>query len=363
MKKLSALLAVLSASVAFAQPSISQSDMPSTGDTLRVSYALSTNNVDHTLTGANYVWNFSTLIPISQQVLEYKSVSTFPFIFTASHSVENPSPDSLPFIGSVPTNFTDYYKNGSSGYRQIGSSFDYPPLASTSIPIIYASEDYIYEFPLQYNDIDSSIAAFSVQLPGFGFLGQKRNRRTTADGWGTLTTPFGTFQALRIRSEVQTTDTIFLDSLSFGISTPRPLTVEYKWLATGGKIPILQVDAQVLVNNTETVTRIVYRDSVRANTFQVGIPDIQSVSNGFAVIYPNPPAPNSMLMYQLDQPNEVQISIYDMNGRLVFDQYIGNQTSGMQTFSLPVDRIDAGIYLVQVRIGQSQIQPIRWLKQ
>lgn len=346
-----------------AQISISQSDMPSSGDTLRVSYALGTNNVDHTLTGANYTWDFSSLIPISQQVLQYNNVTTFPFFFIANHSIVNPSPDSLPLIGSVPNNFTDYFKNGSGGYSQVGSSFDYPPLGSFSIPIVYTSEDYIYEFPLQYNDIDSSDAAYAIQLPGIGYFGQERKRKTVVDGWGTLTTPFGTFQTLRVRSELTIKDTIAIDTLSVGFSTPRPLLIEYKWLTTSGKIPILEVEAQVFFNNTETVTNVIYRDSIRSNTFQVGIEETSTPADMGLNLYPNPSLQDVRLNYRLATSDEVQISVVDVNGRVVFQQSQGQQNAGSYTFELPTDRFVSGIYLLEVKVGQSQREAIRWIKQ
>jgi hypothetical protein len=286
MKNAFVLVASLLAITASAQITINQSDMPTVGDTLRVSFAASTNNIDHTLSGPNYLWDFSTLVPTAQQVFEYSAPTAIPFIFTATYGVLNPSPDSLPGIGAVPTNFYDYFKNGSSGYRQVGSSFEYPPIGSFAIPIIYSSSDYVYEFPLNYNDIDSSDAAYGFQLPGLGYLGQDRHRETRADGWGTLTTPYGTFQVLRVRSVVDATDTISLDSFGIALSIPRPQLIEYKWLAQGKKIPILEVEAQVFAS-VETVTNVIYRDSIRSNVFQVGVNE-QATGGRVLGIYPNP---------------------------------------------------------------------------
>lgn len=321
--------------------------MPSQGDTLRVSYAASTANVNHTLTGANFLWDFSALTPTAQQVFEFATPTALPFNFTATYGVLNPSPDSLPGIGAIPTNFVDYFKNGSSGYRQVGSSFDYPPIGSFSIPIIYTSSDYVYEFPLNFGDIDSSDAAYSFQLPNLIYLGQDRHRETTVDGWGTLITPFGTFQTLRLRSVVDATDTIAFDSLGIGFTTPRPQLIEYKWLAQGSKIPVLEVEAQVLAA-TETVTNVIYRDSARANVFQVGIAE-QLSNNGSAVMYPNPCGDNANLIWNQQSPSRTTISITDLQGRVVAAHDMGTLMPGTQTRTIDVSNLSSGVYIVRIQ--------------
>jgi hypothetical protein len=346
MKTILTLTSIFTVSALTAQITITQNDMPSQGDTLRVSYAASTANVNHTLTGANFLWDFSALTPTAQQVFEFATPTALPFNFTATYGVLNPSPDSLPGIGAVPTNFVDYFKNGSSGYRQVGSSFDYAPIGSFSIPIIYSSSDYVYEFPLNFGDIDSSDAAYSFQLPNLIYLGQDRHRETTVDGWGTLITPFGTFQTLRLRSVVDATDTIAFDSLGVGFTTPRPQLIEYKWLAQGGKIPVLEVEAQVFAAN-ETVTNVIYRDSARANVFQVGITEQLSNSTN-AVLYPNPCADNAALIWNQQSSSRITISITDMQGRVAAVQELGSVQPGMQTRTIDASALSSGIYLVRV---------------
>jgi gliding motility-associated-like protein len=82
---------------------------------------------------------------------------------------------------------------------------------------------------------------------------------------GTLLTPFGTFNALRIKSTLQISDSIYLDTLGFGITIPRQTIVEYKWLGAGKKIPLLEVDVtNALLGNGFTVDRVNWQDTLRA---------------------------------------------------------------------------------------------------
>ncbi len=320
--------------------------MPNQGDTIRVSYASSTANVNHTLSGANFTWNFSALTPNAQQVFEFATPTALPFNFTATYGVLNPSPDSLPFIGAIPTNFVDYYKNGSSGYRQVGSSFDYAPLGNFSIPIIYTSSDYVYRFPMNYNNIDSSDAAYSFQLPGVAYFGQERHRENRVDGWGTLITPFGTFQTLRVRSVVDAVDTVSFDTTGIGFSFPRPQLVEYKWLAQGGKIPILEVEAQVF-NNTETVTNVIYRDSLRPNVFQVSVAEAQPQSR-ITALYPNPAQDQLNLFWSQPAASRARIEITDIHGRVLVQEDAGRLQAGPQSRVIDVATFNQGVYLIRV---------------
>lgn len=330
---------------AFSQIIISNGDMPSAGDSVRISYALGVGTADHVISGANYVWDFSTLVPSAQQEYRYIAPTALPFNFLSTIAFVNPSPDSLPLIGNVPSNFTDYYKNGSSGFRRNGFSFDYAPLTSFSIPVIFSSSDYIYRFPLNYMDMDTSDAAYAINFTGLPYIGQTIHRESIVDGWGTVITPFGTFNCLRVVSYVTTTDTISLDSLS-GFSNVRPLKVEYKWMAAGMNIPVLEVDAQVILSN-EVISNVIYQDSLRITLPQVGINESSPIMSNTAV-YPNPTNENCFVSYHLSKNSLVDISLFDLEGRRLadFGEVIGNAGGNMQQIDL--SGYETGMYLLKI---------------
>ncbi len=330
---------------AFSQITISNGDMPSAGDSIHVSYALGVGTVDHTLSGPNYVWDFSTLIPNLQQEYRYLTPTALPFNFLSTVAFVNPSPDSLAVIGTIPSNFTDYYKNGSSGFRRNGFSFDYAPLTSFSIPVIFSSSDYIYRFPLNYNDMDTSDAAYAINFPGLPYIGQTIHRENNVDGWGTITTPFGTYNCLRMVSFVTTTDTISLDSVT-GFSNVRPLGIEYRWIASGMKIPVLEVDAQLIASN-EVISKVVYQDSMRNTLPQVGISE--SSQNLFDLdVFPNPCSGNCIVSFNVGTCSPVEISLYDLAGRKIKDYGKEIFLSGVHTKQINLSGIDPGMYLIRV---------------
>lgn len=326
--------------------------MPSPGDSIRVSYAAGVGSNDYNSSGPAYTWDFSSLLPIAQQELRYITPTAIPFAFIATVSHVNPSPDSLAFIGNVPSDLTDQYKKSSSSFREVGFSFSYAPLGNFSVPIVYSNPDYIYRFPLNYSNTDTSDAHWSFNAQSFGlfFIDETIHRTNNADGWGTLITPFGTFQCVREVSVVTTTDSIATDSVT-GYMIARPIHAEYKWLATGMKIPVLEVDAD-LVNNAEVVTNVVYQDSLRNNVFQVGIP-VAAMNNSFWNIYPVPANENFMITGQSASNDKIEICIYDIEGRPILRNTKITDGNGTFRFDYNASEMEQGTYLVIISSKES----------
>lgn len=330
-----------------AQVTITNADMPDAGDSVRVSYALTLGPVNHTLTDTNYVWDFSFLTPTAQERIEFITPTAFPFNFLSDMGVTNQSPDSLPGFGAVPTNFTDYYRGSSSSFRQVGSTFDYAPIGSFSIPIIYSSPDYIYRFPLNYGSTDTSDAAYGFSIPGIGYIGQDRHRVNVVDGWGILITPLDTYQVVRVRSVVDAIDTVSLDTASqTGFTVPRPTEIQYKWLAPGMKLPVLEIDCQVLFS-AEVVTNIMYQDTLRDSLWQVTVNENADIAPSVAV-FPNPAQDIIIVQYENVNSGNLDFTVTDIQGRIVYSDHEKN--AGSAGFKqIDVSNFSPGIYFVSVR--------------
>lgn len=346
MKYFLPIACLLALSPVSAQITITNADMPDAGDSVRVSYALTLGPVDHTLTDTNYIWDFSFLTPSAQERIEFIAPTAFPFNFLSDMGVVNQSPDSIPGAGELPTNFSDYYKGSSSGFRQVGSSFDYAPIGSFSIPIIYSSPDYIYRFPMGYGNVDSCDASYGFNIPGIGYIGQDRHRVNTIDGWGTLITPLDTYQVVRIRSVVNATDTISLDTAQqTGYAIQRPTGIQYKWLAPGMKLPVLEIDCQVIMN-TEIVTGIIYQDTLRDSLWQVNVPNTNTSAPGI-VVYPNPADDVVNIQHSNLEGEILTITIVDIQGRTTPVEVIQNvDLAG--NLQINISDLPAGTYLLNI---------------
>jgi hypothetical protein len=109
-----------------------------------------------------------------------------------------------------------------------------------------------------------------------------RTRSSIADGWGVLTTPFGIFNTIRVKSVLIQDDSVHLDSLGVNIPLYREIT-QYKWLANGEGIPVLQVNVEL--GMISAIYRDIYRPGVNPLTVSLG-PDTAVFKNQSITLTP-----------------------------------------------------------------------------
>ena len=244
MKKVITLIALILLNFGlFAQITITRNDMPNVGDTIRLSSAVILPGIDPSLTGPDYNWDFTMLEPQSQTVEGYVSPTTTPFLYQIifNQAVANlASPiEGLNFLPNFEiTNAYIFYKASDNNYVRAGYA---ATIAGVPVPMKYDQAELLYSFPLQATSpADSSYSTYSLAFPGVGYFSIERKRVNVVDGWGLLTTPFGTFNTLRVKSNVYEYDSLYIDSVQVGVPVNRYYT-EYKWLANGHSVPVLAV--------------------------------------------------------------------------------------------------------------------------
>lgn len=336
------LALMLIVSLTFAQITINPDDMPDVGDTIRASSALTTGGVDYTLTGGNFTWDFSTLGIVNQEVDTFVSVSSTPFLYQIIFlypfvaTIASPQPDFDFIPGFEVTDAYFFYKETDNFFGMAGLGVN---LAGIPLPLKFGDPDIYYQFPVEYDNIDSSIASFALNIPDLGFYSTERNRKNTVDGWGTLITPYGSFPTLRIKSELEIHDSIYIDSLGFGFPVNRSI-VEYKWLGNGFGIPLLQVTVEGLF------TTVSYIDSLR-NPMQVI--ESQALNHEF-VVYPNPCSTYLNVEHEVDFPECFSIELYNFEGKRIY--YFGDFDVDAGMFKQRLDlkhlQIPTGIYFLKI---------------
>lgn len=267
LKKTFGLLLTTSlAFTSYAQISITSSNMPKSGDTIRYSEAALTDLPDLTKTGADYEWNYGDLSLQSQAMYEYKASWQTPYIlnfgFTA---IGQKIADSLGSGQIALQNVYNFYKNSSSKFETVGIGFQYGafPLPQAGK---HSNSDKIYEFPLTYNDkntddFEAKVSIVLVAIP-VGDLYQKGTRTTEVDGWGKITTPYADeVECIRVKSVIEQVDSVVIASMNINFALPTK-RVEYKWLSKTERIPVLEISGtEVLGNFVPTYIR--YRDTFR----------------------------------------------------------------------------------------------------
>ncbi len=352
------LLFLLVGNAAFSQITITQSDMPQPGDTIRLSTTTDTTGLPApAYTGAGVTRNYSTLFPKSQTIDTFLSVTSTPLayqfffndiiLYPAYVSTVAQAGPTPPALGPITIkNVINYYKDESSNYESVGYGANI-----NAIPTSVKDDaiDVIYNFPMNYGNADSCNSSNHIGIASFAYYGQQQKRVNHVDGWGTLITPFGTFSALRVKTLIYATDSIYIDTLHFGFSAPQPEQIQYKWLANGQALPLLQINETVIANRP-VYTNTVYRDKIHA----AGITSIQSLVNTIA-LYPNPAKENSILNYTLPNNTEIKISLFSADGGFIQKVFEGNQFAGNHQLVINTSQLSPGIYLVKISGNNEQV--------
>jgi len=322
---------------------ISEQDMPEAGDHFVRSLTADLFGMDYAKNGENVYWDFSGLSYQLQQADTFVSVFDTPpayqFVFipflVSNLAEESASMDFLP--GFPLDEIFSFYKNSADGFVDAGMAFSF---SSIPFPLKFDSPDVIYSFPLQYNDTYSSASAFGAALPGLGYFQVDRTRNTLVDGWGTILTPFGEFETLRLVSQVSEYDSVYVDTLGIGFPLERNYT-EYKWLSKGSGLPLMQVTVEGLLVNA------LYLDSLRgpANVShnQAGIAGLR--------VYPNPVRGESIFINAMFREEAlITLELISPNGSQVARIHQQVKGNGRETIRLDLPGIirPAGICILRI---------------
>ena len=351
MKTLLLLIGVSASVLSFSQITITDVDFASGNDTVTVS-ASDETNLDLNTTGANAVWDFSSIEITTQRVDTFHDVSDAQAIyqFVYNNGFTNPEYESEYFLPWSSMDFSQGEQIGLSikdplYFTKISSSMieivgygvtanDYPiPAASDTI-------DIKYELPMNYTDSWYSRSYTNLDLnPAFDGIYRRYQQRTSeVDGWGQITTPFKTYDVVRVKSYVESQDSVYINFGGFGgqwIELPVPPTYEYEWYANGEDIPVFKVITQD-VGGSENVSSVEFKDKKRdfASTIENAV-DFQ--------IYPNP-ASNNLTVITANFAD--QISIYSLTGELLVSELTNSTIS-----NLDVSGLSNGLYLLEIKVG------------
>jgi hypothetical protein len=297
MKNLVLLSLVFARVSAVSQVTINNSDFPTSGDTALVSVA-NIVDVDLVSTGEDYTWNFDFLTRAEQRINTFNNVGaaslTYQLVFNNGwfdpdyeadyyQNLLNFSiPSTEPLIGisiDKPVGFT---KIESDRVETVGVGLE---IEGFQVPVKYDTIDLIYELPFSYADNWDGTAYFEIDMNPIydGILRRRINRSTVVDGWGKVTTPFGTFDVVRAKSTIEYTDSLrisFADT-EIWLPIPTPTEVVYSWWGKEQKIPILEIITQDVLG-TATTNSIEYKDRYYG---EVGLENEEL--NTFQ-LYPNP---------------------------------------------------------------------------
>lgn len=169
------------------------------------------------------------------------------------------------------------------------------------------------------------------------------------DGFGKLILPNGQTlnNVLRVK-EVRITKQVF----SSGSALITDIT--YRWYVAQHRFPVLVlIRSEVKGENSEPVvsTRAAYNSNVMNATTSIPTNQISALSLS---AYPNPYTDRVKIEFTMAQRDQVNLSIYDMSGKLVKEIENNTLDSGLKhyEFSAKSLGLTSGAYILKLKVGQ-----------
>jgi hypothetical protein len=367
-----------------AQITITSSDMPSANDTFRLSETLPLQGqftYDLTQSGPNHIWDFTNLTPDASTVdtffsplstpITYNFVFTNPFLYPDNFASLAQRSQTLPQtpgggVGGSGTGITfsdayDFIANNSTEYAIVGNAFKLNEVPS---PNAFDGNDVVYEFPLNFQDQFSSNSKYEIQIDGLVAYYHRQTRTNVVDGWGMVYTPYGGFEAIRIKSTIVSTDSIILDAIPFPITLPQT-NIEYKWLAKTIGVPVLQINAQSGGGgmggggNQTLISSIHYLDSLPHGNYQYTEVDTSKTDSTASIseqiqiafeIYPNPTENETFLSLPIITQTNREAIIRDISGKEIFRIELETLTT-----KINLSTIVQGVYLIEIGCSRKKL--------
>jgi len=316
-----------------AQPVITHNgNAPETGDTYNFSGASGT--IDPGPAGGNQAWDFSDITP------------------TFSYTVSAVNPGTTPFTGDFPESTIAFHYTGNNeaySYAEVSSSemlndgVALDPGGDNEYIIHYTDPVKLMQYPFSFNNTytDSYFAAYSMVE---GMLTHERGTITvTADAWGSVTTPAGTYNnTLRVKEERTYTDSVWMNGVFIYANTFTE--TDYEWSTATSHTPVISI------SETEDGSSAVYRSET------VGIeytPLLSEVS-----IYPNPADNTINIRLPENDFENVEISIVSLTGQ----QLLQPENTGNNKFSADISGLAPGVYFLRIKSSSGNYATSRFIK-
>jgi hypothetical protein len=276
--------------------------------------------------GPNKTWNFSSFIGDEDETIQFIDPSTTPFADEITGTDINLATQSL-----------DEFDEESFAFLNVNTS----AMSFRAFGFIEDGEEYFFNFdpsptmmvfPFAYGNSFDTYSEWTYSFEGFTNL-EKSWVTQDADAWGVITTPTGTYNALRVKTT--SLDSSFMYMGSTLIYADGYTNISYSWYAPNYVMPVYEIDGD-LIDDEYEVYSITYN-----NGETVGLNNKPT----FAVTaYPNPATTD--LFIDLNPAENIQsVVLSDLSGRIVFNKTVPVGTTRMQ---MGVASFPEGMYMLQL---------------
>lgn len=339
-------LAIFLVSNSYSQISIVSSDLTSVGDQI-TRYIDTIPSYGPGDAGTNVTWDFSSAAIEDTANTTVVATGSTPYSSTFSSSDYAMTGDGTAFL---------YFTHNSNQMTTTGAAGD---LLGTGeiIEAPFSNSLILHNLPREYGDTFDDVYAFEAEADGSAFnVHRIRVNHTghvydTTDGYGTLITPTGTYEALRVKTVDYTTDVIDVQLFPFpavwtNFSTEQDTSISYSWHAKEEKLAIAEMSFDSIGNPAQ------FTFSTVPPVVTIGLEETEKAFQ--LAVYPNPSS--EFVFLKSDKPilgNTIEI--YSIEGKLV-------ENSVLMSSRIPVSGLENGMYLLRMMDQNGVLsEPIRFM--
>ena len=305
--------------------SYAQTTLTAVGSHPVIGFSINYNNTSYFAAGAagaSQTWNFASITGTSTEISNCVSVGSTP----NGSSFPNAN---VAFNNTVANNHS-YWKTSSSAFQNYGI------VSSNGVVIAYSNPEDLLHFPFTFNNTYTDPWSATFINSGYTYY-RTGSSSVTADAYGTITTPAGTFNNVLRVHLVQT----YQDSVDLG-GTPYVIPYtndEYLWYVDG----------------TQTSLAACYSITAGGSTSQggfyvggsVGINDNNQYLSSIN-LFPSPAQNNITIDFNLTENKKTEAKIFNSIGEQVLNQLQEEGVQGSNKMSFDITTLPNGIYFAQI---------------
>lgn len=278
--------------------------------------------------GANQTWNLSTMSGTSLGLTT---------IVTASSTTYGSQFSNANIAYSTPGSGVSYIKTSSTAQQNYGMA----PESGAAVLSYYNPED-LLRFPFTYNDTYSDTWGVTF-VSGTTFY-RTGTTTVTADGYGTLITPTGTYtNVLRVHFYQSYRDSAYM-GMPYIINYTND---EYIWYKDGYRTPLAGV-----YHTTNSISGDGYGASYPS--LGSGVDETAGILSSLSV-FPNPASDMLNITLETENSGQIAITMSDVTGRLTQVSAIADAVQGVNNIVLDVSSLSPGIYYMTLTFDGEKV--------
>lgn len=301
-----------------AQIVLTTADFPAIGEQA-IYRAINSTSTSPGPSGANQTWNFASLAPGYLDTLFYLNPASTPdgATFPTSTICEKHGDDNYQYYMSTPTGMK------LTGFADATEAIPLQ-IQGYTFPLLTYGSSVAHQFRAKFNVVSANTYdATFIQ------------HNSTADGWGTVTTPTGTVNVLRIFTSEMRYDSSYVSGV--GSQTASAVGYYYKWYAKGLGWPVLEISRGAI--GEPDFEKTTYATDLSGVTGVVENTKEKVDAN----IFPNPFNGSFTLETPVAMTN-ANLIIYDLAGQQVQQHHNLNGTYAVIT----TGTLQAGVYFYRL---------------